>query len=64
MKLIRLKEARLQKKLTQKQIAEMLNINRVVYNRYENGKNIPNLKTAKKIAEILEISLDYLVGRQ
>jgi transcriptional regulator with XRE-family HTH domain len=33
-----------------------------VISRYERGKAVPSIEAAKKIADALEVSLDYLVG--
>ena len=59
----RLKESRKKAGLTQTEIAEQLGITRPAYTQYETDKTAPNLETASKIADILKISLDYLVGR-
>jgi len=60
----RLKILRLEKKLTQKQAGEMLGIKENTYNEYETGtKNNPTLKTATKIADLFNTSIDYLAGR-
>ena len=59
----RLKELRLSKELTQKQIAEQLNITREAYALYETEKNKPPIDTLIKIADIYHVSLDYLTGR-
>jgi transcriptional regulator with XRE-family HTH domain len=59
----RLKESRKKAGLTQTEIAEQLGITRPAYTQYETDKTTPNLETASKIADILKISLDYLVGR-
>lgn len=49
--------------LSQKQIASLLNISQQSYSDYENGKTEPDFKTLLKIAEILNVSTDYLLGR-
>lgn len=59
----RLKEERKKAKLTQEQIAKELGITRSAYTLYETEKSQPSLETACKIADILKVSLDYLVGR-
>ena len=56
----RLKEERKKAKITQVQMAKKLNITRPAYTQYETGKTQPSLENAKKIADILKISLDYL----
>lgn len=49
---------------TQKQIAELLNIQLTVYQRYERGERELPLWAAIKLADYYDITLDYLVGRK
>lgn len=56
-----LKNYREKNKLTQKELAHLLQVNRVSYARWENGSREPNMETIKKIATILEISVDDLL---
>jgi transcriptional regulator with XRE-family HTH domain len=58
----RLRNARSSRDLTQTRLAEILEISPRVYNRWERGSAIPKLDTVVKIAEILEVSIDELVG--
>ena len=48
---------------TQKQIAELLNLQLTVYQRYERGERELPLWAAIKLADYYRVSLDYLVGR-
>ena len=48
---------------TQKQIAELLNMQLTVYQRYERGERELPLWAAIKLANYYNITLDYLVGR-
>ena len=48
---------------TQKQIADMLNMQLTVYRRYECGERELPLWAAIKLADYYRVSLDYLVGR-
>ena len=59
----RLKEERLVNGFTQRDMAERLNITQPSYIRYENGKAEPSLENLVKIAEIFDVSVDYLLGR-
>lgn len=59
----RIKEERKRRKLTQEDIAEQLGITRSAYTLYETGKTQPSLETAVKLADIFQVSLDYLTGR-
>ncbi|MBA4543434.1 MULTISPECIES: helix-turn-helix domain-containing protein [Thermoactinomyces] len=59
----RLKALRNKAKLSQKDLAEKLGINRVTYSQYEVNRREPDIDTLQKIADFYEISLDYLAGR-
>ncbi|WP_298264844.1 helix-turn-helix domain-containing protein [Acidocella sp.] len=60
----RLQSARKERKITQTRLADMLSVNPRVYNRWERGTAVPQLDTIIKIADILGVSLDALVGRE
>ncbi len=49
--------------LTQARLAELIEASPRVYNRWETGAAAPRLDTLVKIADILNVSLDELVGR-
>lgn len=57
----RLKNLRLERKLTQKQIADHLGISQQSYALWENGKRHP--KNIQDIAEFFSVSPNYLLGR-
>ena len=59
----KLKELRNSEKLTQKQLAEALNIRRENYTRYENDKVRPDYETLIVIADFYNITLDELFDR-
>lgn len=59
----KLKALRKEKKLTQKKIAELIGISQGSYANWENGKREPSLENVVKLANILNISIDYLLGR-
>ena len=48
----------------QSEIAEYLNITQVAYSMYETGKRQMNFETLCRLAELYEVSTDYLLGRQ
>ncbi|MCL2697228.1 MAG: helix-turn-helix domain-containing protein [Oscillospiraceae bacterium] len=58
----KIKNIRIQKKLTQKQLAELIGIAERHYQNYEYGTREPNLATFKRIAETINVSADYLLG--
>lgn len=59
----RLRELRKMKGLTQRELAEILGINEVSYQRYEYGLSYPTFKKLIIIADYFMVSIDYLVGR-
>jgi|SRR5690625_903184 len=58
----RLKELRIEKKLTQQEMADFLGITRQGYAKYENGQAETDLETLKKLANFFDVSTDYLTG--
>lgn len=61
---IRLLELRKQKGWTQADVAGMLKITPQAYSLYETNKNNINNETLCMLADIFEVSTDYLLGRQ
>ena len=59
----RLKQLRQKKGLTQQEIAELLGVKRNTYSDWENGKTEPNFEMILKLADLFEVSLDWLFGR-
>ena len=60
----RLRDLREDRDKTQKQIAELLNMQLTVYQRYERGERELPLWAAIKLADYYGITLDYLIGRE
>ncbi|MBP3580282.1 MAG: helix-turn-helix transcriptional regulator [Clostridia bacterium] len=59
----RVRDLREDKDLTQKDIANLLNMQLTVYQRYERGERELPLWAAIKLADYYKVTLDYLVGR-
>ena len=59
----RLKEKRLEMRLTQSQLADMCGLGVATIWNYENENFTPTLYGAVAIAEKLNVSLDWLAGR-
>lgn len=57
-----LKIARERKGLSQKDMAESIGVAKSTYSLYESGNREPNVQTIKKIADILNVSADELLG--
>ncbi len=58
----RLKELRKEKNLTQVELGSILNYGYTTIANYENGRNHPSLKDIIRIANIFDVSVDYLIG--
>ena len=58
-----LQKLRKEKKLTQKQLAEKLNVTTVTIQNYENNRRIPNIQTLEKLANIFNVQIDYIMGK-
>ena len=57
-----LKKRRKKIKLTQAQIAEKLDISQQAYASWERGVKKPTQENLVKIAQVLDVTVDYLVG--
>ena len=57
-----LKYAREQKGLSQKEVSEKIGVAKSTYSLYESGNREPNVQTIKKIADVLGVSADELLG--
>ena len=57
-----LREERLAKNLTQKDLANILHIDRTIISHWENGRSEPKLEYLCRLCYIFEISADELVG--
>lgn len=58
----RIKELRIEKGLTQSQLAELLGVNQTAAGKYERGELEPNFSTLIKLSQIFEVSIDFLIG--
>lgn len=59
----RLRELRIEKELTQSQLAEKLNVDFRTISNWEKGVRKPDIDALVKIADCFDISVDYLLGR-
>lgn len=57
----KLKDVREKNNLTQEQLGENLFVSRQVVSKWETGVRYPDLLTAKKIAELFDLSVDYFL---
>ena len=59
----RLKELRKEKGYTQEQMANILEIGQSAYAKWENDRTEPSFENLIKLADLLEVSFDWLFGR-
>ena len=59
----RLRQARNQKGLMQKEVAGQLGMTPRAYQYYEGGRRRPDFETLVALADLLGVSTDYLLGR-
>ena len=55
-------ELRKEKGMSQTELASKTDVSQVMIGKYERGDATPSIEAAKKIADTLEVSLDFLVG--
>ena len=56
-------ELRKAKGLSQTDLAAQLGVHKNVLGRYERGEATPSVDIARKIADLLDVSLDFLTGK-
>ncbi|KPU42131.1 HTH-type transcriptional regulator ImmR [Oxobacter pfennigii] len=59
----RLKEIRIESKLTQEELGDMVGVSGNTISKYETGDREPSLDILTRIANYFNVSLDYLLGR-
>lgn len=59
-----IKRLRKNKGLTQQEIADLVHVNRVTYTNWEKGKREPSFENLVKLADLFDVSLDCLFGRE
>lgn len=56
-------DLRKERKISQTDLADQLGIHKNVLGRYERNEVLPSIEIARRIADILDVSLDYLTGK-
>ncbi len=59
---LRMKSLRKQKGLTQEQLGDMVGVSKDAISRYESNTQTPSLERVRRIALVLNTSVDYLLG--
>lgn len=60
----RIKEARKKRGFSQQQLGDMLGVSKVSVCGYETGTRIPTLENFLQLIEILDLTPDYILGRE
>ena len=58
----RIRALRVESGMTQEELAEMIRVSNTTLSQYETGARIPSDAVKIKIAEIFQVSVDYLIG--
>lgn len=59
----RIAELRKEKKISQDELSKKIGVHQNVIGRYERGEAKPSIEVATAIADVFNVSLDYLVGK-
>lgn len=59
-----IKQNRVERKITQSQLADAIGATHAAISYWENGVNIPNISDCWKMADYMNISIDELVGKE
>ena len=59
----RLKELRKEKKLSQEDLGKVMNISGRTISYFEAGERSPSPEILNKLADVFNVSVDYLIGR-
>lgn len=60
---MRIRELRKAKKVTMKELGNMIGVAESTMSLYETGKRKPDLETLSRLADYFNVSVDYLLGR-
>lgn len=59
----RLRELRTERKLTLKDVAQVIDMSFMAYSHYERGERDPSVDTIIKLCDFFDVPADYLIGR-
>ena len=62
--MLKISEIRKEKGISQKELAKLLNVSPGNLCEWEKGRIEPNIFALKRLADIFECSVDYLIGRE
>ena len=58
-----LRKLRIEKNISQQQLAAVIKVSQQSVNKYENHETEPNLTTLIRLADFFDTSIDYIIGR-
>ena len=61
---MRLKELRMRKGVTQREVAEVIGCAKSTYPKYEREEHEPDIDALCRLADYFGVTIDYLVGRE
>lgn len=59
----RLKQARIERGLSQHELGELIGVSKVSISEYENGNRVPLLENFNQLIDVLNVKADYFLGR-
>ena len=59
----RLQRSRERRRVSRRVMSELCGLNNCAIRRYERGERVPNIEALEAIADYLECTTDYLLGR-
>src|SRR5690625_2415657 len=59
----RVRKLRIDRKMTQEELGKKINVSKVSVSGYETGNRTPDMDTLQKLSDVLDVSMDYLLGR-
>ena len=59
----RIAELREQQRLTQEELAVIIGVSRASLSHYESNRRKPNLITLTRLADLFQVTIDYIIGR-
>lgn len=60
----RFRKLRLDNNYSQTQLAKKLKVHQTAISQWELGKSFPDILTMQKLADIYDVSIDYILGRE
>ena len=61
--MLNMKLERIRKNMSQQELADAIGVKSHVVSRWETGVNYPSIENLLKVSEVLNVSVDYLLGK-